>query len=200
MKTFNEFVEMKLVDAQITECAALFEETDIDAEEYLNALMEGTDFAEGWGDWLKGVGSKVGAALGRWGTAAGQLGKSVVDGGLRSGMRQASDTVAGPSVKFDKALATLQELVQFLKSHKELSGWQSAGDHSKTTGDYLQGIVDLLMKEKNNMPKMQAPEVKQDYAARDGGESKMAARQAAGQMRASPIVDDKGNPFMRKVG
>jgi hypothetical protein len=190
MKTFNEFVETKHLDADIKECALVLSEMEVDAEEFITKLLENTDFAEAWGDWLKGVGNKVAGAATRWGSAAGQLGKSLVDGGLKSGLRQAADTVSGPTVKFDKAEQVLKDLADFLNSNEQTKKMPAVGKQGMTVGQYINGVLNLLKKEKENIPKMMQAQVSQNYAARGGSE---------GQEKASPIVDTQGNPFMRKV-
>lgn len=190
MKTFNEFVETKQINADIQECALVLSEMEIDAEEFVTRLLENTDFAEGWGDWLKGVGNKVANTATRWGSAAGQLGKSLVDGGLKAGMRQASDTVSGPTVKFDKAEQVLKDLADFLNSNEQTKKMPAVGKQGMTVGQYINAVLNLLKKEKENIPKMMQAQVSQNYAARGGSDS---------QEKASPIVDPQGNPFMRKV-
>jgi len=180
MKKFNEFIEQKQVENQIKECANILCEMDLNPEEFVNYLLENTDLAEDWKSWLSGIGSRIaGSSVGRWGQAAGQVGKSVVHGGLQAGFKQARDTVAGPAVKFQKAEGVLKDLVQFLNSNQETKVMKSAGDPSKSIGEYLAGVLELLQKEKANMPKMQSPEVKQNYAAQDGGASVNAAEKAA---------------------
>ena len=188
MKKFNEFVEQKQVENQIKECANILCEMDLNPEEFVSYLLEDTDLAEDWKSWLSGVGSKlsgvgsnIAGSVGRWGQAAGQVGKSVVHGGLQAGFKQAGDTVAGPAVKFKKAESVLTDLVQFLNSNQETKVMKSAGDPSKSIGEYLDGVLKLLQKEKANMPKMQSPEVKQNYAAQDGGASVAAAQQQQNQ-------------------
>lgn len=174
MLTFGEFSDLVEFDKNVRSCASLFAETSVEPEDLVESVLE-DDLREGWRDWISGA--KDG--MSRWGSAIGQLGKSVMDGGLRAGFRQASDTLSGPSVKFDKAVKVLTDLAEFLKNNDMTKDLPSAGKSGYTVGQYIQGITSHLLKEKDNIPKMQQAKVSQTMAPRDGGESLAAANAAA---------------------
>lgn len=196
MLTFAEFSSLIEFDRDMRSCASLLSESDVDPAEFVGNFLE-EDLQEGWKDWLSGAGKAVAGGLGRIGQAAGEVGSSLWDGGLKSGVAKGVDTVAGPAVKFDKAMAILNSLADYLNKNDMTKGLPSAGKSGYTVGQYIQAVVNALKKEKDNMPQMQKAQVSQDMAARDGGAS-AAARQAPKTV-ASPIVGADGNPMMRKV-
>jgi hypothetical protein len=198
MLTFAEFSDLIEFDRDIRSCASLLAESEVDPAEFVGSFLE-EDLQEGWKDWLSGAGKVAGnmaSGIGRLGRAAGEVGSSLWDGGLKSGVAKGSDTVAGPSVKFDKAMGILKNLADYLNQNDMTRELPSAGKSGYTVGQYIQAVVNALKKEKDNMPQMQKAQVSQGMAARDGGAS-AAARQAP-QTVASPVLGADGNP-MRKV-
>jgi len=199
MLTFGEFSNLIEFNREIRSCASLLSESEVDPAEFVGGFLE-EDLQEGWKDWLTGAGKVAGgvaSGIGRLGRAAGEVGSSLWDGGLKSGVAKGSDTVAGPSVKFDKAMAILKDLAAYLNQNDMTKGLPSAGERGYTVGQYIQRIVDDLNKEKNNMPQMQKAQVSQGMAARDGGAS--AADRQAPKAVASPVLGADGNPVMRRV-
>ena len=196
MLTFAEFSNLIEFDRDIRSCASLLAESEVDPAEFVGSFLE-EDLQEGWKDWLAGAGKAVAGGLGRLGQAAGEVGSSLWDGGLKSGVAKGSDTVAGPSVKFDKAMGILNNLADYLNKNDMTKGLPSAGKSGWTVGQYIKAVVNALKKEKDNMPQMQKAQVSQGMAARDGGAS-AAARQAPNAV-ASPVLGADGNPMMRKV-
>lgn len=196
MLTFAEFSNLIEFDRDIRSCASLLAESEVDPAEFVGSFLE-EDLQEGWKDWLAGAGKAVAGGLGRLGQAAGEVGSSLWDGGLKSGVAKGSDTVAGPSVKFDKAMGILKSLSDYLNNNDMTKELPSAGKSGWTVGQYIQAVVKALKKEKDNMPQMQKAQVSQGMAARDGGAS-AAARQAPNTV-ASPVLGADGNPMMRKV-
>lgn len=196
MLTFAEFSDLIEFDRDIRSCAALFAETEVEPGEFVENFLE-EDLREGWRDWLSGAGSAAMSGLSRLGRAAGEVGSSLWDGGLKSGIAKGKDTVAGPAVKFDNALKILQDLSAYLNGNDMTKNLPSAGKEGWTVGQYIKAVTKALQKEKDNMPQMQKAQVSQGMAARDGGVS-ADARQAPRTV-ASPILDKDGNPTMRKV-
>lgn len=198
MLTFGEFSNLIEFDRNMRSCASLLAESEVDPAEFVGGFLE-EDLQEGWKDWLSGAGKAAASAasgLGRLGRAAGEVGSSLWDGGLKSGVAKGADTVAGPSVKFDKAMGILKDLADYLNKNDMTKGLPSAGKSGYTVGQYIQAVVNALKREKDNMPQVQKAQVSQNMAARDGGAS-AAARQA--QNTASPVLGADGNPIMRKV-
>lgn len=186
MLTFAEFSDLIDLDREVRSCAALFESTDLEPEAVVEAVLE-AELREGWKDWLASAKS----GLGRIGRAAGEVGSSLWDGGLKSGIAKGADTLAGPSVKFDKAMKILQDLSAYLNRNDMTKNLPSAGKAGWTVGQYIKAVANALQKERENMPQMQKAQVSQGMAARDGGAS-AAARQAP---QASPIVGADGQPI-----
>lgn len=199
MLTFGEFSNLIEFDRDMRSCASLIAESEVDPGEIVGCFLE-EDLQEGWKDWLAGAGKVAGnvaSGIGRLGRAAGEVGSSLWDGGLKSGVAKGVDTVTGPAVKFDKAMEILKSLADYLNKNDMTRNLPSAGKSGYTVGQYIQAVTNALKKEKDNMPQMQKAQVSQDMAARDGGASAQA-RQAPKTV-ASPIVGADGNPMMRKV-
>jgi hypothetical protein len=196
MLTFAEFSNLIEFDRNIRSCASLLSESDVDPAEFVGSFLE-EDLQEGWKDWLAGAGKAVAGGLGRLGQAAGEVGSSLWDGGLKSGIAKGADTVAGPAVKFDKAMGILKNLADYLNNNDMTKELPSAGKSGYTVGQYIQAVANALKKEKDNMPQVQKAQVSQGVAPRDGGAS-AAARQAPKTV-ASPVLGADGNPVMRRV-
>jgi hypothetical protein len=212
MLTFAEFSNLIEFDRDIRSCASLLAESEVDPAEFVGSFLE-EDLQEGWKDWLTGAGKVAGnvaSGIGRLGRAAGEVGSSLWDGGLKSGVAKGADTVAGPSVKFDKALAMLNDLAAYLHQNDMTRNLPSAGKSGYTVAMYIKAVAGSLKKEKNNMPQMQKAQVSQGMAARDGGAS--AAALQTPQTVGGPINNvsssrppdalrrsSGGNPTMRKV-
>lgn len=208
MLTFGEFSNLIEFNRDIRSCASLLSESEVDPAEFVGSFLE-EDLQEGWKDWLSGAGKVAGDMAGRFGRAAGEVGRSLWDGGLKSGVAKGLDTVAGPSVKFDKAMGILKDLADYLNQNDMTKEMPSAGKSGYTVGQYIQAVANALKKEKDNMPQMQKAQVSQGMAARDGGASAadaLAGRQApnavGGAIKNAPptsILGADGKPMMRKV-
>ena len=206
MLTFGEFSNLIEFNRDIRSCASLLSESEVDPAEFVGSFLE-EDLQEGWKDWLSGAGKAAGdmagkfgraagAGMGRLGRAAGEVGSSLWDGGLKSGVAKGLDTVAGPSVKFDKAMGILKDLADYLNQNDMTKELPSAGKSGYTIGQYIQAVANALKREKDNMPQMQKAQVSQSMAARDGGAS-MLDRQAP--KRTAPASTGAGGTPMRKV-
>lgn len=167
---FNEYVEERKVGQNIAECASILAQLDVDPEAYVLRFAEANGLSEGLGDWLSGVGK----AAARWGTGAVQAGRSLWSGGLEHGIKSAKDTIAGPKVKFEKALATLKDLADFLNKNDETKGMQSHAQQGLTVGNYIEKIRQELEKEKTAIPQMSDASVSQSYKQGAGGETQNA--------------------------
>jgi len=212
MLTFGEFSNLIEFNREIRSCASLLSESEVDPAEFVGSFLE-EDLQEGWKDWLSGAGKvaggmagkfgrAAGAGMGRLGRAAGEVGSSLWDGGLKSGVAKGADTVAGPSVKFDKAMGILKSLADYLNQNDMTKGLPSAGQRGYTVGQYIQKVTDDLEKEKNNIPQMQKAQVSQGMAARDGGASATARQAPKGGATRLPTyipAPQDGNPMMKKV-
>lgn len=179
MISFNEFVENKRADGAIVECASIMVEMDVEPHRYIYESLKEVDpvLAESWWD---GVKSFAGNA---W-NAAKQVGKGVWDGGgLKHGLAQAADTVAGPVAKFDSAVRALESLKKTLSDPK-FSNFQSSTGKG-TVADYISIILHHLNKDKAAMPQMGAAQVSQSYDTRGN----LAGAQApASAPKASPAA------------
>ena len=196
MLTFAEFSDIVEFDRDIRSCASLLAESEVDPAEFVGSLLE-EDLQEGWKDWIAGAGRAAASGLSRIGQAAGEVGRSLWDGGLKGGIAKGADTVAGPGVKFDKAMAILSDLADYLNRNDATKGLPSAGKRGYTVGQYIKAVTNALKREKENMPQVQNAQVSQGVAPRDGGVS--SAKRQTPKTAASPIVDADGNPIMRKV-
>jgi len=196
MLTFGEFSDLIEFDRDIRSCASLLAESEVDPAEFVGSFLE-EDLQEGWKDWLTGAGKAAASGLSRLGQAAGEVGSSLWDGGLKSGIAKGKDTVAGPAVKFDKAMGILKSLADYLRKNDMTRDLPSAGKSGYTVGQYIQAVVNALKKEKDNMPQMQKAQVSQGMAPRDGGASLTASQ--APKTVASPVLGSDGVPMMRKV-
>ena len=167
---FNEFVEMKLVDAQINECAALFSEMDVDPYEYIHECLKDVDsvFAEGWWDGVREFGKNLWKGVSQFAgdTAA----------GARAGFNKAADTVAGPVAKFDAAERALKDLVDLLNKDQRFEKF-------KNVSDYIGKVLENLRSYKQMVPQLGDTEIKQDYRTRGG--------QTPSAMDASKMGDPK---------
>jgi len=180
MITFNEFLEGKKIDADITECANLMVEMEVNPYEYIHEALKEIDpvLAEGWWDGVKQFGKNM------W-NAAGQVAKGVWDGGgLKHGLQKAADTVAGPVAKFDSAERALKDLRDMLMKSPEFNNFQSSTGRG-TVGQYVAAVLNALRKDKENIPQLNKAQVQQDYGTRGsvaaaGGASSAAAAPAAG--------------------
>lgn len=145
MVTFGKFSE--IIDDQkgLRECASLIAELDIDAASIVESVLE-EELVEDWRGWLGGAGKAL--------KAAGQVAGSVVSGGLKHGVAQASDTLSGPAVKFDKAVAILKDLEQYLRKNPATANVASSSNPKRSIAGYIQSIYKALEKESGNMPKM----------------------------------------------
>jgi hypothetical protein len=218
MLTFSEFSNLIEFDRDIRSCASLLSESDVDPAEFVGSFLE-EDLHEGWKDWLAGAGKKVASGIGRLGQAAGEVGSSLWDGGLKSGVAKGADTVAGPAVKFDKALGILRNLADYLSKNDMTKNLPSVGGISQgknwTVGQYITAVANALEKEKNNIPQMQKAQVSQSMAPRDGGASLSAAqtpKTAGGPVKNVPpheavpgatgtrdLLGPDGNPWRKVV-
>jgi hypothetical protein len=173
MLTFGEFSNLIEFDRDIRSCASLLSESNVDPAEFVGSFLE-EDLQEGWKDWLGGAKNAVTAGLSRFGQAAKEVGSSVWDGGLKSGVAKGADTLAGPAVKFDNAMAILNKLADYLNNNEMTKGLPSASKRGYTVGQAIRAITDTLIREKDNMPQMQKAQVSQGMVARDGGASAQA--------------------------
>jgi hypothetical protein len=176
MKTFIEFVEHKNLEKEIKKCAELMVEMDVNPTEYIlryvsnepeaeKCLFEYIDFQEGIWDNVKDFAGRVGGA-------AKAIGGSIWNGGgLKHGISQAKDIMAGPASKFDTALRAMNDLANSLgKGYKDANGNVVSFNNIQSTGtttaggkisvvDYIKKLTALLEKESQNMPKLQAAQV-----------------------------------------
>jgi len=163
MKTFNEFIEQKNINTLVESIAGLMVEMDINPAEYILENAPETELDEGFMDSLKAFGKNA------W-SAAKQFGKNVWDGGgIRGGAAQAADTLAGPASKFDSAARVLTDLVNQLQKNPQTASMPSSTNPRQTVASYLGGILKGLMKEKENIPKMQDAQVSMPMAPRGPG-------------------------------
>jgi hypothetical protein len=162
MKTFNEFIEQKNINTLVESIAGLMAEMDINPAEYILENAPEMELDEGFMDSLKAFGKNAF-------NAAKQFGKNVWDGGgIKGGAAQAHDTLAGPASKFDSAARVLTDLVNQLQKNAQTASMPSATNPRQTVASYLGGILKGLMKEKENIPKMQDAQVSMPMAPRGG--------------------------------
>jgi hypothetical protein len=163
MKTFNEFIEQKNINRLIESIAGLMVEMDVNPAKYILENPPEVDLDEGFMDGLQAFGTN---AL----NAVKQFGKNVWSGGgVQGGYNQAKDTLAGPVAKFDSAARVLNDLVNQLQKNAQTASMPSATNPRQTVASYLGGILKGLMKEKENIPKMQDAQVSMPMAPRGSG-------------------------------
>lgn len=171
MITFNEFLEHKRVESVVTECAYLMVELDVEPYEYIYESLKKVDpvLAEGWWDGVKDM-------AGRAWNAAKQVGKSVWDGGgLKHGIKQASDTVAGPVAKFDAVERALTDLVNILNKDERFQNFQSKSGQG-SVGKYLAKVLEDLKVDKSRVPQLMQTQVAQNYGTRRDAEAEQKAQ------------------------
>lgn len=155
MGGFENFLENKRVDFKIEECRILMEELGVDPYKYIYESIKEIDpiFAE---NWWKGVKDFAGRIA--------QGAKQVFGGavqGATAGYKQASDTVAGPTVKFGNASKALTDLVAVMKK-PEFQNFRTK-DGQQMLADYIQKILDNLDAQKDNIPQMSGSQINQSY-------------------------------------
>jgi hypothetical protein len=141
MISFGEFHEIIETEKQINECANLIANLDFDPNTVIESTLEEEELVEGWRDWLGGIG--------RMGQAAGQVASSV-----SRGIAQASDTISGPAVKFDKAVSMLKELEQYLRKNPATVRVPSSTNPKRSIAGFIQSVYKALEKESASMPKL----------------------------------------------
>lgn len=164
MKTFYEFIENKKLESAIIEAAQLFVDLDIEPSSYVleyvskdenieACLLEYINYQE---NILKAAGQM---ASNVW-NAARQVGSSVWSGGgLKHGLKQAKDTLTGPSTKFDYAVKVMKDLVAALMKDERFRSIPSSAHPKFNVVQYLQQLTRNLERESANIPKMQAATV-----------------------------------------
>lgn len=185
MRSFSQFLGNKIVDRQMKECANLMVLGEVDPNKFVERYFEtlDSDLSEGfWSD----MAGKAKDAWNRWTSAGSKVARSVYDGGLKSGLKQGHDIVAGPKVKFDKAMETLKGVAKFLQSNEKTSGMASRIDPQLTIAKHLEKMIDILSKEV--MPALGDPQVTQDYN-RAGGAAPAAQNAPATQAGAKPQMN-----------
>jgi hypothetical protein len=185
MITFGQFLEHKHNDLVVKECTHLMVEMEIDPYVYIYESLKEIDpvLAEGWWDGVKQFAGNA------W-NAAKQVGKGVWDGGgLKHGLRQAADTLAGPVAKFDAAERALGDLVKLLNNDERFQDKFKSSTGQGSVGQYLAGVLESLKKDKESVPQMMNAQVKQDYGTRkdvDDQNSAAAAAKAGGAAQPAP--------------
>ena len=139
MLSFGDFCDILDTNKKIKECASFIANLDIDPEIVVESTLE-EELVEGWKDWVGGIGRGI--------KAAGQ-----VASGVATGMKQASDTISGPAVKFDKAVSILKELEQYLRKNPATAKVPSSSNPKRSIAGYIQAIYKALEKEASSMPK-----------------------------------------------
>jgi hypothetical protein len=185
MISFGEFCAEK----DLRECATFIAKLDVDPVVVMENILEPELFNEIFG------------GLGRAFKAAGQVAGSLYSGGLKHGVAQAADTVSGPAVKFDKAVAILKELEQYLRTNPATKGAPSSSMPKRSIAGYIQVIYKALEKEASSMPKMLAASQQmaagKNYAMRGGPGLNRPPRQAAQPQQAQVNPSQQANPNMR---
>ena len=133
MTSFKSFCEEK----DLIKCAELMSNFDAEPAELIENILE-SDLVEDWKGWA-----------GRAVAAAGQIA-----GGVQQGIKQAADTMGGPAVKFDKAVAILKDLEKYLRTNPATKDTKSMAKPSRTVAGYIQLIYQALEKESSSMPKV----------------------------------------------
>ena len=198
MKTFGDFLKNKIVDRKIEECANLMAQTDIVPEEFVNSYFELLDTNLSEGFWSDAWG-KAKDAWGRWSSAGTKVAKSVYDGGLKSGLAQGKDIVAGPKVKFEKAVAVLKDVAKFLQNNERTSGMASRVDPQMTIARNLDKMIELLSKEV--MPVLGDPQVTQNYNRAPSSQGAQQAQpQQAQPQQAQQQVSNAAEAAQRMSG
>lgn len=201
MITFNEFLEHKSVESTIRECAHLMAEMDVEPHRYIYECLKEIDpvLAEGWMDGIRDF-------AGRAWNAAKQIGGSVWDGGgLKHGLKQAADTVAGPVAKFDAVERALTDLVKLLNTDEKLKKFKTSAPDYKghTVGEYLARVLASLQQDKAAIPQIMQTQVKQKYGTRQDVEDQAGTGAAPATPSAQPLSaagPARNRPQMRSTG
>ena len=121
---------------------------DAEPAELIENILE-SDLVEDWKGW-------AGRAVAAAGQIAGgvQQGITQAAGGVQQGIKQAADTMGGPAVKFDKAVAILKDLEKYLRTNPATKDTKSMAKPSRTVAGYIQLIYQALEKESSSMPKV----------------------------------------------
>jgi hypothetical protein len=172
MKSFNQYIEDKKMDAMLDNIASLMVEMDIEPTSFIldyvsndpkmeAALLEYIELQEGI---LDGIKSFAGRAV----DAAKAVGGSIWrGGGLGHGIDQAKDIMSGPAAKFDTAKRALTDLVLSLKKgYKDannntvsFSSIPSSADPKHNIVQVVNKLLKVLEREHGNMPKLLAAQV-----------------------------------------
>lgn len=182
MITFNQFLEHKRVESTITECAHLMAEMEVNPYEYIYESLKEIDpvLAEGWWDNVKATAGNL------WQGAKQVVKGAWSGGGLKQGLTQAADTIAGPAAKFDAAVRALADLEKTLSSNPDVFKNFNSSTGKGTVLDFVKIVKSNLEKDKQAMPKVQDAQVTQNYNTR--GNIAAAAPAKAGGPGVDPQV------------
>jgi hypothetical protein len=166
MKNFGSFLEDKVLERKIEECARIMAQADIDPEKFVVHFFESLDEDLNEAGFWSGLANKASDMWKRWSGAAGDFG-AAVKAGASAGASRGKDRIAGPSVKFQKAVETLKGVSQFLKSNEKTAAMASQAEPQLKIHDYINKMIEMLNKEV--LPVLSNPQVTQDWEVPGSG-------------------------------